>query len=408
MEFSHTLDYLYSLQTHGIKLGLDRVSEFLRLLRNPHTSFASIHIAGSNGKGSIARLIYEALRAQGYSVGLYTSPHLIRFNERIVTNNEEISDEEICRFVEAHRHEFKDLHLTFFEATTALAFDHFRNQKVDVAVLETGMGGRLDATNIVTPLVSVIGDISIDHEQYLGSTIEQIAGEKAGIIKNNVPVVIGIRNQAAKKVVLDRAPMAMDAFTAYNATEISETATETAMTITGPSSISMGNIVLRLPGAHQVRNALAAVAALKTAVPNVRDQSIRKGFANARVPGRLQLQSGAPEILFDVAHNPAKITALNDYLSRFFTKRNIVIVFGVMADKDTTAMLKILDTGERRFVLTRPATERACDPALLAGMVRTGEVVPEVAQAVTKAVALAGKSGLVVVTGSFYTVGEAL
>lgn len=410
MDFQQTLRYLFSLNSRGIKLGLDRVHAFLGELGQPQTHFKSIHIAGTNGKGTVSQLIYSVLRAAGRSTGIYTSPHLLRFNERIIVNNHVITDEAVCAFVEQYRALFDQYELTFFEITTALAFHHFKLSGVEWAVLETGMGGRLDATNVVAPAVSVITDISLDHEQYLGKTIREIAHEKAGIIKAGVPVVFGVTDAEARQVIEETAVKLTDyrdVLEAFESQILEETAQDTSFSVK-MERWNLENLYLPLSGRHQVQNALVALAALERVCPDLTEDHIREGFKTVRLRGRLEFIKGAPDLLLDVAHNPKKISGLNEYLIRFFPRRKVVIVFGVMADKNYEQMVQVLEREKREFVFVRPQTERALEVEKLMALRPGGKTAESTAEAVKVARDLAGKRGLVVVTGSFFTVSEAM
>jgi dihydrofolate synthase / folylpolyglutamate synthase len=410
MDMQTTLNYLFSLHTRGIQLGLERVSAFLGELKNPQKHFTCIHIAGTNGKGTVCQLVYSVLKANGRSVGLYTSPHIQRFNERIVVNGAEITDQAICEFVDKYRALFDKYRLTFFEITTALAFCHFKDKKVEYAVLETGMGGKLDATNVVVPAVTAITDISMDHEQFLGKTLQEIAAEKAGIIKKGVPLVFGVSEAEARQVILDKAAKITDyrnALEAYEFKVEKESAQDLLFTVK-TDKYSLDSLYLPLSGRHQICNALIALGVLEQLNLELTEDQIREGFKAAVLKGRLEFHRGQPDILLDVAHNPKKMSALAEYLARFFPKKKTFIVFGVMADKDYAQMVKVLQREKVEFVFTRPKVDRALDPQKLLELAGNGKVVPEVTEAVKIAKEMAGKRGLVVVTGSFYTVSEAM
>jgi dihydrofolate synthase/folylpolyglutamate synthase len=405
MNLKKTLDYLYGLTTKGIKLGLDRVEGFLEVLGNPHKNIRSVHIAGTNGKGSVAVLVDSVLRARGLKTGLYTSPHILRFNERIQVNGRAVSDRALAAFVQKYRRHFDRFELTFFEITTALAFDHFSRSGVDIAVVETGMGGRFDATNVLTPLVSVITDITMDHQQHLGNTIGKIAYEKAGIIKPGVPLVFGVSDKRARRAVLKRAGVYTDVLRDYNAYTVSERPHGFSFRVIMPGR-PYSDLFVSMPGGHQRQNALLALGALDNLGIAIPIRTIRKGFGRVRMPARLELRRGRSDLLFDVSHNPAAIAALDRHLERFFPDRKTVIVFGVMADKDHRSMVKSLDRNNRIMIFTRPKTPRAQDPARLARLSKSAQVVPDVKNALKQAKKIAGKNGLVVVAGSFFTVAE--
>ncbi|MFH0920969.1 MAG: folylpolyglutamate synthase/dihydrofolate synthase family protein [Fibrobacterota bacterium] len=410
-ELTTTLDYLYGLHTRGIKLGLDRVEAFLAGLGNPHRAYPTVHIAGTNGKGSTSTLIYRALQAQGVRCGLYTSPHLLRFNERIIVDNVPVPDKAICAFVDKHRTAFDKHHLTFFEITTALAFDWFQEQKVKFAVIETGMGGRLDATNVLLPEVTVITDISMDHTEFLGSRIVDIATEKSGIIKPGVPLVFGIDNPRAREVVMR---IAMEKGAPFTDTQVEY---HVELLKDSPEGMTFNavlgnkrydNLFIPLSGGHQLKNAMMALGALTRLSPSINDSAIQQGFARAKVTGRLDYRKGTPDILYDVSHNVKGIFALNAHLERHFAGRRTVIVFGVMADKNYGRMFQLLSGQNRELIVTQPHIERAKNAEALVNEAGAGRAVPSVPQALDEAKQMAGPEGLVVVAGSFYTVAEAM
>ncbi|MBL8025086.1 MAG: bifunctional folylpolyglutamate synthase/dihydrofolate synthase [Fibrobacteres bacterium] len=409
-DLEQTLEYLYSLHTRGIKPGLERMAAFLERLGNPEKSFKSIHVAGTNGKGTVSTIAYNILRANGYSTGLYTSPHIQKFNERIKINESDIADSDIASFVEVHRKYIEDSELTFFEITTAMAFDAFRRSGVEYAVVEVGLGGRLDATNLLTPAVSVICDISKDHEDMLGSTISAIAGEKAGIIKKGVPVVFGVPDIDASAVIIRKASEqnapAYDLFKIASWKIIDENVkgTEFDLSINDEPEVKC---MLPMPGLHQVQNCALAIAAIIKAGIKTVSSDIYNGVSRSKLPGRLEYVEGSPSFVVDVAHNPKKISALAAYLKKFFPKRKKVALFGVMKDKDYKEMVSILKDAVDEFVFTSPDLPRALDAAELTTL-SPGEVVKSVPEAVKRANNLAGKDGVVIITGSFYTVAEAI
>jgi dihydrofolate synthase/folylpolyglutamate synthase len=405
MNLEKTLNYLYSLTTKGIKLGLGPAKAFLDKLDNPQDHFHSVHIAGTNGKGTVAHLVYSVLRAAGIRTGLYTSPHINRFNERVIVNGRTIPDRFISDFVVKHRTFFEKLNLTFFEITTAMAFDYLKRQRVEWAVIETGLGGRLDTTNVVNPAVCAITDISVDHEHYLGNTITSIAREKAGIIKKCIPLVIGIRNQKARSVVLKSAENYLDVCQAYGLDIVDESAVSSTLNI-GTGDFTMKSLRLPLAGSHQPHNALIALGIVRNLGINIPPDIIKRGFKRVRLPGRLELRAGKPDILFDVAHNEAGITALDAHLKKYFKNRKTVIVIGFMADKRYEAMGRILLSKGRELILVKPRDPRAADPAIIQRGLKAGTVIPEVKKAFNLAKRKAGIKGLVVVTGSFVTVGQ--
>ena len=407
MTYAEAVSYLLSVgqELRGVKFDLASVSRLLEELGRPDRAWPSIHIAGTNGKGSVAALLDSVLRAAGYRTGLYTSPHLVRVNERIRVGGREISDADFAaRFARVQQavegllasHELPH-HPSFFECLTAIAFQHFREAGCQIAVLETGMGGRLDATNVVTPLVSVITLIDFDHEAYLGSSIEQIASEKAGIIKPGVAVVTGAQRPEAAAV-------------------IERTARERGARLveTGESSLN-GSLRVGLPGRHQRANAalaLAAIDELRRQGLNLPMDAVARGLAGVRWPGRLEMIEGEGHaaVLLDGAHNPAGARALEAYLAEELAGRRLVLLFGAMRDKAVEEIAEILFSRFAAVVLTRPNQKRAASPAALAEAAghlnRCVREIEDVAAAFRAASALAGPDGVVVVSGSLYLVGE--
>lgn len=437
-DYSDAIDYLYNLQKHGIKLGLDNIGRLLRLLGNPHDSFRSVHVAGTNGKGSTSAMIASVLRASGLSVGLFTSPHLVSFTERIRVDEKEITEAEVVALTneireiiesfrpqagEAERDIFDELSPTFFEFVTAMGFLYFKRKGIQWAVVETGMGGRLDATNVLSPKVSVITRIGLDHREFLGDTLREIAGEKAGIIKRGVPVVSASQEPEALSVIAER--------TAAEGTRLSVFGRDFSA---GFLESDMNGVLisyngearferLRVPlcGRHQVENAavaLRAVELLRQEIP-LDDRAVAEGLGSTRWPGRLELirQEGkAFDILIDGAHNPAAAAALAGSLRDLYQPAygRIILVLGIMADKDINGILEPLLPLASEVIFTKPEYARAAEPALLAERARSLGYCATEAASITEALKEASgraasheKRSLVVVTGSFYTIGEA-
>jgi dihydrofolate synthase/folylpolyglutamate synthase len=406
MTYPEAVSYLltFGQELRGAKFDLANVSVLLGDLGRPQQAWRAVHIAGTNGKGSTAAMIEAVLRAAGLRTGLYTSPHLARVNERIRVEGVEIGDDELaalCTEVRAAterllaRQALPSLP-SFFESLTAIAFEHFRRARCELVMLEAGMGGRLDATNVVTPLASVITRVDFDHEAYLGHTLEKIAFEKAGIIKPGVPVVT-VRQRPEAMAVIE------------------QTAGERGarLSIADPARVEAGGFRLRLPGRHQLENAAAALCAfdeLRRQGFDIPDAAIRQGLESVEWPGRLELLPGSPELLLDGAHNPAGARALRAYLDELFAGRRIVLLFGAMRDKAVGEIADLLFPGAAAVVLTRPLQRRAASPEALAEVTR--HLNPRVslcensADGLRAARAMAGPAGVVVVTGSLYLVGE--
>ena len=419
-----SIRYLYGLQSHGIKPGLARIRSLLGFLGNPHRSFRAIHVGGTNGKGSTAAMLASILGNRGYRVGLYTSPHLIDFTERIQVNGRVIPSERVWAMTEKVR-QAADACLseppTFFEATTALAFAYFAEAPVDCAVIEVGLGGRFDATNVLAPLVSVITTIGMDHQEYLGTTPEAIAFEKAGIIKQGAPVVAGrltpeplsmIRGEAAER----------EAFCIVLGEDFDARGEAPELFSYDGMRWRYDGLSCPLPGRHQLDNAACALAALELAEAcglAVGEEAVREGLRAVRWPGRLELVSRTPDVWLDGAHNPQAAEALAAHLKTLSIRRvplaqgRLILVIGMMRDKDRKGVLTPLAAvpGVSHLVVTSATHPRAADPQELAhdcaGLGVPVTVRPTVAEAFAYARSLARPDDTICVTGSLLVVGEA-
>jgi dihydrofolate synthase / folylpolyglutamate synthase len=400
-------DYLFGLELIGIKFGLDNIIAILDAIGHPERSFRSLHVAGTNGKGSVTAMAERALRAAGHKSARYTSPHLVRLNERFSVGGESIEDAALEAAIDDARTAIEDLRHarrlsappTFFEVTTAVAFELFRRAGVDVAVVEVGLGGRLDATNVLMPVATAITSIGFDHEQYLGSTLRQIAIEKAGIVKPGVSVVVGDvpreAFEAIEEVARDRGA------------EVVQAGRELPPGYVG--------IELGLRGAHQVRNAAVAVRLLEAARAGgiaLSHDAIAAGLANVSWPGRLDLRrfDDGRELLLDAAHNPDGAASLAAYVAEW-TGAKPTLVFGAMRDKDVSGMLRALLPSVRALVVTRAANPRSADPASIADAARA--IAPDLPILVEpdrrRALEVAWReSARVVVAGSIFLVGDVL
>jgi dihydrofolate synthase/folylpolyglutamate synthase len=408
------LSYLYDLQKYGIKFGLSSTSSLLRRIGNPQAGLKTIHIAGTNGKGSIAAMLSAILVRAGFKVGLYTSPHLVRFNERFRLNEQDVKDEEIMAVFKEVRAVVDEREPpTFFEMTTAMALSLFAEKGVDWAILEVGMGGRLDATNVVQPQLTIISNVSFDHQEFLGSTLSRIAREKAGIIKKQVPLVTAVKQPVALAVIKTRCS-ALNAPCYRIGRQIKvRTLGEQRFSYRG-LGWRLEKLHLPLAGRHQVVNAATALGGLEVlerwGYYNLDAEQIREGLVKTRWPGRLELLGGQPPVLLDGAHNYAGIVALRQALQEEYTYRRLIVVLGIMADKDLRGMLLRLAPLADRIILTRPKYERAAEPESLRAVVgefaeRT-ELIRPVGEALERATGLATSEDLVLVTGSLYFIGE--
>lgn len=414
--YPDSVRYLYALgnEFKTIKFGLERIRTLLTALALPHRAFSTIHVAGTNGKGSTCAMIESALRASGLSTGIYTSPHLVEPTERIRINGKAVTaDEFSAAFNEVHSVSNRliddgliDMHPTYFETITAMAYLLFRHHGVERVVLETGMGGRLDATNVVDPLLSVITPIDFDHERYLGDTIPKIAHEKAGIIKPERPVVFS-RQRPEAQAVLERAAIENQSEVVRAADWVAQDlhldAYGSRFTAQGPASIP---IECPLIGAHQVENALTAISALHHL--GVSESAIRQGIAATRWPGRLEHVSSTPDIFLDGAHNPAGAQALADYIREFHHHRRIWIIFGAMSDKDLSVIAPLLFPLASELILTGVHQARAFTPEQIRDL--SGASHARLAPHINDALALVSRAApgdAVFITGSLYLVGEA-
>jgi dihydrofolate synthase / folylpolyglutamate synthase len=413
---SSVLSYLYGLQKFGIKLGLRNIEFLLETLGHPERDFPAVHIAGTNGKGSTSSMIAAMLRAAGYRVGLYTSPHLIDFNERIRVNGKKIPDRALIRYTARLRPAIDARNATFFEATTAVAFRYFADRGVDIAVVETGLGGRLDATNVLTPLVSVITSIGLDHTDILGATLGKIAREKAGIIKPGVPCVIGSVPPAAKKVLLRRAAANSSPVIAVEEIGV-EAGGDGSLTIR-TSAHRYRSIDLSLRGAFQRTNAAAAVAAIEQIQSQgfrLSNAAIREGLHRVRrlsgIEGRVQIVERRPLLICDVAHNPEAAGVLVDAV-RGIPHEALHLVFGVMKDKDYRTMIRRFAELDPEFYAVQASIARSLPSSDLAAAIeQAGGAVrsyASIAAALRAARRAASSRDMILVTGSHYVVGEAL
>jgi len=405
---------MYALRRFGIKLGLDTIGRILSGLGNPQEKFNAIHIAGTNGKGSVAATLASILNTRGLRTGLYTSPHLVRFNERIVVDRQPISDENVLSAYRAVKAAAKlDREPTFFEFATAMAFHEFKCRKVEWAVVETGMGGRLDATNIIHPALSIITNVSVEHREYLGRRISQIAGEKAGIIKTGVPVITAVRQKAAIAVVESvAAEHSAPLFRLGKDFRLRRSAADT-VTYSG-LNVRWRKLKTALRGGHQLENtalALAACDVLSPLIGAVEPECLQRGLTETRWPGRLEQVLERPLTLLDGAHNLIAARALGRYLKTDLAGRAITLVIGILDDKPYREILSALVPHCRRVILTRPQIDRALPPAKLipatSELTADWRVIPDVATAVSNAINSSAPDDVVCVAGSLYVVGEA-
>lgn len=426
MTYEETIDYLFhatpvfeNVGASAYKEGLTNTLALDNHFNHPHRQYKTIHVAGTNGKGSCSHTLASILQAEGYKVGLYTSPHLIDFRERIRVNGQCIDQERVIRFVEQERRFFEPLHPSFFELTTALAFTYFAEQKVDVAVIEVGLGGRLDCTNIITPILSIITNISLDHTQFLGNTLPLIAKEKAGIIKNHIPVVVG-ETTAETKMVFEDVAKQHDAplIFAEDNNEIVASKYDNALQERVYKTQSFGEIHGDLMGNYQDKNAntvLNAVKVLKNYdLIKLSDNTIRQGFKQVSTTtgllGRWQCIQKSPATYCDTGHNVGGWT----YLSQQLAQQNceqMRIVFGMVNDKDLSTIIQMLPQNAQ-YYWTQPSCQRAFSVEKVAQLGREnhlhGKVFPTVSDAYQAAMHDASMHDFIFIGGSSYVVADLL
>jgi dihydrofolate synthase/folylpolyglutamate synthase len=433
-----TLDYLYSFVDFSMsksfrysadKFNLERIQELVSRLDHPQKKYPCIHIAGTKGKGSVAAFCQSVLIAAGYKVGLYTSPHLHDYAERIKINGESIPHEDLISLVDDLKPVIESIpELTTFEITTALAFVYFARQNVDAAVIEVGLGGRLDATNVVIPRVSVITSLSFDHTFLLGNTLAEIAREKGGIIKPGVPVVLAPQKYEARAVIeeiaLDRNSPLIEVGKDYLYQGISRTLDSQTLMVWSSSEqrrvdqyMKSGKVegweptYLNIPllGSHQTQNAAVAYAALRVFKKNgleILDESIYKGFLQAKWAGRFEILQQKPPVIVDSAHNRDSALKLRQALDDYFPGVPVILVFGASEDKDIDGMLAELMPRVNQVVATKSFHPRAIEPEAIVEIAgqygKPARIVPDVADALLEAIHLVNEDQLVLATGSIF------
>ena len=420
--YNNALDYLYSFVDYSLKnsselaradFNLDRMRVLMAALGNPERRYAIIHVAGTKGKGSTSALMASALRASGYKTGLYTSPHLQDYVERIQIDGSSVSHAGLVELVEQVKGAVNRIPLlTTFEITTAMAFLCFAQQKVDAAVIEVGLGGRLDATNVVVPRVSVITSLSYDHMAVLGNTLTLIAGEKAGIIKPGIPVV------SAPQV--DEARVVLEKISAERRSALTMVGRDVQVE-TGEHSLDGQNLTVFTPqpvrfhlpllGAHQAVNAATAYTALRASGLKISEEAIRKGFAEVSWPCRFEVIQREPPVILDSAHNPDSFEKLAGTLEDYFPGKAIILIFGSSEDKDMAGMLNILKDKVSLVLATQAAHPRATEPGKIIELARRlgvrAETATPVGAALNRALELAvGRDTIIVSAGSMFVTAE--
>jgi dihydrofolate synthase/folylpolyglutamate synthase len=448
-KYHQALTYLYNLQKFGIKFGLSKTENLLKAFGNPHKNLPAIHIAGSNGKGSVAALLASIYKQAGYKVGLFTSPHLIDFRERFQINGRMIGKGQTLALIKEIQDKTHSLEPpTFFEFVTAMALLFFKREKVDLAIMETGLGGRLDATNIVRPLISVITTISLEHQEYLGKTLKSIAWEKGGIIKEKVPLVTGVTQKKVRMILEEmcrekQAPMflagrdfgtrntgqgqfAYFGFRICSLGSLPSRLHRDGFPVSNfgkgkkntpnqnpQSAISIPKLKVALLGEHQIKNAglaLSVVRLLNQKYP-VSEEMIRKGLETVQWPGRLEMVGENPRIVLDGAHNPGAMRTLTENIPKVFSFKKLFLIFGMMKDKQLKETFNYLIPLADKIFLTRAEYDRSADPQDLQPFLEGKNVpyglFPALPEAIEAAEEEAGPEDLIIITGSLFIVGEA-
>ncbi len=414
LSYAETWRFLDNLQFFKIKLGLDSMTDFLGRLGHPEDNLRFIHIGGTNGKGSTAMSLRTILSRAGLRVGLYTSPHLSSVRERFQIDDSLISEEDFARHAARIMAVMNEQQITYFEFTTTLALLWFAEQQVDVAILEVGMGGRLDATNVITPLITIITNVSMDHENYLGRTLPKVAAEKAGIIKSGVPLISGVLSTAAREVIEQRAALLAAPLRRLKRDFVMNR--EKTGTGWHYKSVSrdMAGLELALHGSYQGENAALTIAALDgLAAHGIRadDEDIRAGLKAVRWPGRMEfLNVTGQDYLLDGAHNPAGVEALIEALEEF-SGRRLIMIWASMADKDYSLCLRRITPFCQSLIFTRPEENRSATPAQLRKALSPDSPPcyssDSVDEALKTAQSFTQDGDLIVVAGSLYLVGKA-
>lgn len=423
LDYNNSLKFLYKLQKVGIKMGLEKTKTILNYIGNPQNLYPTIHVAGTNGKGSTSAMIASILTASGYKTGLYTSPHLVRFNERIRIDGTPISDIDLAKYVNDFLPIFEELKPTFFEATTAIAFKYFADKKVDIAVIEVGMGGRLDSTNVIRPLLSIITSIGKDHTQYLGNTLEEITFEKAGIIKEKVPLITAVEKpnllNIIKRVAKSKQSIVKVVTKSGKVDFIKSDICKAIVNVTVNRKL-LKNLIIDFTATYQKCNillALNAVEILKKShnYSKINEKTIRFGLSNIRkftgLRGRLEKISDKPLILGDVAHNPNAFQQLKNSLMSLGIN-NTITIFGIMKDKAISEIIPHMINFSKLVIAAEISIPRAMKSRDITALFRNFKFPCICGKSVENSLKIAKKlsrdDDVILITGSHYILGDAI
>jgi len=424
--YNLALDYLYSFVDYSLKhaselakadFNLDRMRDLMAELGNPQEKYPIIHVAGTKGKGSVSALAASALQAAGYKTGLYTSPHLQDYAERIQINKQPMPHDKLAESVEEIKPAVARVpYLTTFEITTALGFLYFAHQDCDVAVIEVGLGGRLDATNIVTPRVSVITSLSLDHTLILGDTLAKIAGEKAGIIKPGIPVVSSPQKEEALDVLVKIAKERNCDFTLVGRDVEFEALSHSIEGQTlriSTSNLPPLELTIPLLGTHQVENAAVAYAALRTSGLNISDEALQRGFESAQWRSRFEIARREPPVIFESAHNQDSFSRMYQTLETYFPEKQVYLILGASEDKNLAGMFEVMKPKIKKLIATRADHPRAKEPESICQLAEQAgiatEAVEPVEAALQRALELSENDGSIVLSaGSMFVTGEVM
>ncbi|MBI5248134.1 MAG: bifunctional folylpolyglutamate synthase/dihydrofolate synthase [Desulfomonile tiedjei] len=410
-EYDEAISFMYGLERFGILLGLDNIGSLLNQLGNPEKKFPSVHVAGSNGKGSTSSFVYTVLLECGLEAALYTSPHLNDFRERIRLNGRLISRESLLESIRKVRKIYDPERTTFFEFSTAAAFDCIARENPDIAVIEVGLGGRLDATNTVSPSVTVITDISREHEDYLGVGLAAVAGEKAGIIKERVPLITGA-GRAEAWAVIEKTAFEKQAPVRKFGRDFVGIRTGLNKLTYRSTGLILEDLTTAMPGSHQVKNAALAIAVLeelRNQGYNIPDEAIRSGVSRTRFPGRFEILRRQPDVVIDGAHTAEGMRLLKSTIRQVYPGIKPLMLLGMLRDKNYERLIDIIVPIAREVVCVAPQGNRALDPAELASLVRTHCIPVSIAADITEGfhrlLEKASREDVVLATGSLYMIG---